>query len=77
MPISNLKRLGITCPYYTGPHHDDQHYLPSPVDSDHIQNGINNDNKVEYPLNRPWLPEIIDLERQDYDSLSNFRVRPS
>lgn len=65
MSTTSLRQLGITCPYYSGPSHDDQHYIPTPIDTT-INN--NSNSKVEYPLKKPdFYPEIIDMERQDID----------
>lgn len=64
MSTLSLRQLGITCPYYGGPTHDEQHYLQTPIDTTNQMN-TNNSNKVQYPLKRPTLPEIVDIERQD------------
>ncbi|CAL8123171.1 unnamed protein product [Orchesella dallaii] len=58
MPISHMRSLGITCPYNSGPNHDDRHYLPQQVG-----------NKTDFPLKKPeYEIEIIDMERQDFDN---------
>lgn len=68
MSTSSLRQLGITCPYYMGPSQDDQHYIPTPIDTT-----IKNNSKVEYPLKKPdFYPEIIDMERQDIDNYDSI-----